>query len=197
MRAFFRWRRRRYVVDGFQERFVLTHLLWLTVFLVLFAAVLFVPLIQALGDPDPRRRTEAADQFIRLHDVFWPALAIVLVVAAAVNITLSHRIAGPLYRFRQVFAALADGRFDVSTRIRRGDYLTVEAAALHRMVESLRARFNAADETLAAAERWLDMNDATPREREAMALVAQARRELARRGPDAQDPLAVEQSHAA
>jgi cell division protein FtsB len=170
------WRRRRYLVEGFQARFVFTHVVWLTVFLALFGLVLFAPHIRGLYSDDPGVRMVAADHFILMHEVFWPALLLVLVVATAVTVRLSHRIAGPLYRFRQTFAAVEQGRLDVSARIRSGDYLTAESAAIEAMLAALRTRFDGAHAMLAIAEARLAL-DSRPG-CEVLALVSSARKTL-------------------
>jgi general secretion pathway protein G len=134
------WRRRRFLVEGFQAQYVLTQLTWQAVVLCAFAAILFGPLIVALRSDDATQRLEAATHFLRLNRVLWPALAAFFLLSALGSLWQSHRIAGPLYRFRQVFKDVGCGRLAMSGRVRRGDYCVEEAAALDEMIVSLRRR---------------------------------------------------------
>lgn len=133
--------RRKIVVEGFQKQFVLGQILWLCGFLVVFLALLFGPLIQPmLREGSTTAQLEAANQFLALHRVLWPALAAFLLGLAFVYVRMAHRVAGPIYRFKSVFAEVADGRLTTRVRLRERDYLTDEAAALDAMIQSVRGR---------------------------------------------------------
>jgi methyl-accepting chemotaxis protein len=155
MRASVSWRRRQLVVEGFQTRFIATQLAWLVFFLFAFAIVLLAPQVYVLLSNDKERRLEAAVVFLSLHQQLWPALAVFLAIATAVTIRQSHRIAGPLYRFRRVCEEVAAGRLFVSARIRRGDYLTREAEAFEAMLVALRTRIATAQASLEQADEHL------------------------------------------
>jgi len=133
--------RRRIVVEGFQTRFVLGQLAWLGAFLVVFLALLFGPLIRPMfREGATTAQLEAANQFLALHRVLWPALAAFLLGLAFVYVRMAHRVAGPIYRFKSVFAEVAGGRLTSRVRLRQGDYLMQEAAALDGMIQSIRER---------------------------------------------------------
>ena len=143
------------LVQGFQGQFVLRQLVWITAYLSAFAAALLLPLASRLHNGSADERFQAAAQFLFFHEYLWPALGGVLVVAAAALIETSHRVAGPLYRFRRVFEAVAGGDLRVSARVRRGDYLTLESDALEAMLGSLREHIGAAQQAIDDAERAL------------------------------------------
>jgi methyl-accepting chemotaxis protein len=109
------------LVEGFQTKFVITQLVWVVaaVVVLLLAAVFFpsalVPLL--LG--------------------FLGLLTVVFLV-------MSHRIAGPLHRFQQVFREVAHGRLTTTVQLRDRDYLKPEAADLDAMIASLRERIGRA-----------------------------------------------------
>jgi general secretion pathway protein G len=149
------WRRRQFVVRGFQRHFVLGQLAWLGAYLLAFAAVLLIPLASQLHSGDADERIQAAAQFLFFHEYLWSALGGVLLVAAAALIKTSHRIAGPLYRFRRVFDAVAAGDLTMSARVRRGDYLSLESDALEAMLAALRDRIGDAQRAIAEAETAL------------------------------------------
>ena len=56
------------------------------------------------------------------------------------SIFTSHRIVGPLYRFRVVFEAIKEGNLVPWIGLRRRDFLVKEAEELSEMVTSLRDR---------------------------------------------------------
>jgi general secretion pathway protein G len=173
------WRRRQFVVRGFQRQFVLRQLAWLVAYLLVFAAVLLIPLASRLDSVNANDRVQAAAQFLFFHEYLWPALGGVLVVATVALIKASHRIAGPLYRFRRVFAAVAAGNLTESARVRRGDYLSSESDALEAMLTSLRDRIGNAQEAIAEADTALQGHRASDADaRSAAAAVAEARRIL-------------------
>ncbi|MDD2700923.1 MAG: hypothetical protein PHH36_06750 [Sideroxydans sp.] len=67
--------------------------------------------------------------------VFSVTLSIILVTVFVVRI--SHKVAGPMYRFRTVLEALAQRRIDPMTRIRPDDQLGELAASLDKALGSV------------------------------------------------------------
>lgn len=158
-------RRRSLLVRGFQSRYVTAQVLCTIGLLTCFALALFAPVIVALLWGDDRQRLEAATLLLAFHVRLWPALAGLALALVCVTVTLSHRVAGPLFRFRAVFEAVARGELWSSTGIRRKDYPQEEAAALGHMVATLRDRCRAlrsAHHEAAAALVWLKASGAPP-----------------------------------
>lgn len=134
--------RRHFLWDTVQPRFLGLSLLYVAIVIASFAGALFLPLMLQL-DHLPLSSAEAqrvADQFELLHSRFWPAVAIVLLLLLVHGIFFTHRIAGPLYRFRRIFQSVASGDLTVRTSIRRSDYLHAEAKCLGEMVDALREK---------------------------------------------------------
>ena len=127
------------VVSGFQRRFVLTNVLWLAVALLVLSASVFLPLTLELRRLSPAAATQAADRFLMLHTWLWPGVALVLAIATVQLLITTHRVAGPLVRLRRVLAEVRDLDFRQVVRLRDGDYLGEEAAALNDSLASLRA----------------------------------------------------------
>jgi methyl-accepting chemotaxis protein len=110
---------------------------------VAVSAALFLPLMLQLGSSAVVSSPEAqrvADQFELLHSRFWPVVAVVSLLLLVHGVFFSHRIAGPLYRFRLIFQSVASGDLTVRTSIRKSDYLHVEAQCLGEMVGALREK---------------------------------------------------------
>lgn len=133
--------RRRIIVEGFQTRFVATEVAWLAVCFALFGAVLIGPLVWQInaGSASASDLTRATT-LLQFHDRLWiPLLALFLGVTWTL-VRLSHRVAGPLYRFRQVFRQVAAGDLSVRVRVREHDYLVREGEEFDRMIGAVRDR---------------------------------------------------------
>ena len=68
-------------------------------------------------------------------------LAGVLLLTLALGLTgiiVTHRVVGPAYRMRRLFEHVGDGKFEVTTGIRKGDELQELFHSFAEMVESLR-----------------------------------------------------------
>lgn len=136
------YKRRRILIESYQYRLLFINLLYFCIILLIFAAALFLPLILKLrsGGASVIEQGELAGQFLALHARVWPAMLVVFVLLALHSTFVSHRIAGPLYRFRKVFGAVAGGDLSVRAQLRKGDYLGKESDSLNEMIASLRAK---------------------------------------------------------
>jgi methyl-accepting chemotaxis protein len=134
---------RRYLLwDTCQPQFLAVNVAHQGLVFLTFSASLFIPLILKLRGT-PLSSPEAgniATQFLVLHDSIWPAFPIALVLIVIHSVFFSHRIAGPLYRFRNVFKSISEGDLTVTTKIRKRDYLQQEAGSLGEMVGELRSK---------------------------------------------------------
>ena len=152
-----RFRRRRILVDDLQYRLLAVNVLYCCLILLLFAGALFGPLTQQLlsVDTSDAMREEAAAQFFSLDERIWLPLLFTLGCFTVHSVLLSHRIAGPLYRFRQVFGEVGDGNLTVRARLRRKDYLVKDATVVNEMIERVGARIADIDEQAAALHTGL------------------------------------------
>ncbi len=130
------YKRRRILIDAFQYRLLMANLVYFGTIVLVFTIVLFLPLAFQF-------RAVKAEE---LHARLWPALFIALVLLAFHSVLLSHRIAGPLYRFRSVLRTVAEGDLSVRVRIRPTDYLTREADLLNAAIGSLRQKISGIEE---------------------------------------------------
>ncbi len=144
-------RRRQVIVEGFHGRFVVVQLAWIAALMLLLAMLLFTPLIGSLLRDDGVVEAEVANRFLLLHETLWPLLFGLFAAAAAVTIKMSHRVAGPLYRFRLAFAQIAAGDLTATVTTRQHDYLRDEATALQQMVVELRNRVQRAKAAVRSA----------------------------------------------
>ena len=106
-----------------------------------------------------------ADYWARATSV---PLAAVFLLLTVHSLFVSHRIAGPLYRFRAVFKALAGGNFSIRANIRKHDYLHTDAGVLNEMIETLETRI------LGLEEQALQLKESTAELKEAVGSGASA-----------------------
>lgn len=142
MRRFYTIQRRRFLIDKLQYRLLAVNLFHSFLILMILAAALFVPLMIQLESTtiSPAEKQAAAEQFLSLNRRLWPALLLAFVLLALHLVLVSHKIAGPLYRFRQIFEAVGAGNLSVKATIRDRDFLANEADSINAMVAGLRAR---------------------------------------------------------
>jgi methyl-accepting chemotaxis protein len=134
--------KRRIIVGKFQYRLLTGNLLYLTSVALVFFVVLFGPVVAVLGDATltASEREIAAHELLVLHERVWFALPALIALCILHSVVVSHRIAGPLHRFKTILAGVAQGNLSMKTDVRRHDYLTQEAEVLSAAVESLRER---------------------------------------------------------
>lgn len=136
-------RRKRILISTLQLRLLALNLVYFCVILLVFAAFLLLPLMLHLRNASLEASAEnlaAANGFLFLHRRLWPAVLVVLVLLALHSLIVSHRVAGPLYRFRRVFEAVTAGDLSARAMLRKHDYLVEEAEALNRMLAALAER---------------------------------------------------------
>ncbi len=139
------WRRRFYV-----HKIQRTYAIWLGLFmffsaLLVFGLVFFIPFILPaikLVSPLPlAERAIAANQFLILAQTVWPALALMIPASAVFSIYLTHRLAGPLFRFEQTARELIQGNLALRIRLRKGDELHDLAGLLNEVLDTLERAF--------------------------------------------------------
>jgi methyl-accepting chemotaxis protein len=138
-------RRRKFIVDrGLQFRLLFYSVGYILFYIVAIGAGLFVPLMIQLSNAD-QTSPEAlaiATNFLFLHYHFWPVALLSVIVVALHSILTSHRVAGPLYRFRRIFQNLKEGAIPTAVQLRRRDLLQSEMRAINEMLDGLRARIS-------------------------------------------------------
>jgi methyl-accepting chemotaxis protein len=138
-------RRRKYIIDRrLQFRLLFYSVGYILFYIVAIGAGLFVPLMIQLSNAD-QTSPEAlvvATNFLYLHYHFWPVALLSVIVVALHSILTSHRIAGPLYRFRRIFQDLKEGTIPEVVHLRRRDLLQSEMQSINEMLDGLRTRIS-------------------------------------------------------
>ncbi|MBR2392451.1 MAG: HAMP domain-containing protein [Elusimicrobiaceae bacterium] len=82
------------------------------------------------------------DQFIPIAASFFYKIAIYLLFVILISAILSHKMAGPVYRFEQTCKEIAKGDFSQRVRLRQGDQLTELQAEFNKMMDRVEAEIN-------------------------------------------------------
>jgi len=142
------FKRRRLLVDRFQYRLIAISVAHFGLVLLVFLIALMLPLMLRLDDPSANyfEKNQVADVLLFFNEQLWAPLAGVFLLLTVHSLFVSHRIAGPLYRFKMVFKALADGDLAVRANIRKHDYLHPHAKSLNEMIEALETKFRSLED---------------------------------------------------
>lgn len=133
-------RRRRFYVHGIQRKYVFLSLVPIIISAFLIIGLLFLPLDVLLFSSAPEAAKEAIMEDLRaLGFRIWPAIFLAMLVSASLSVFVTHRFAGPLYRFRQLVDQMAEGDLSARFKLRKGDDLMDLETAVNRAIESLAA----------------------------------------------------------
>ncbi len=155
------YKRRTYFIEKeFQARFILKFCL-----LVIASGALTVWLLYFLSSRsttvsivDSRVVVRTTADFL-LPILVQTALVVAIIAGvAAIFITLfvSHKIAGPLYRFKKIIKLLGDGDFSSGFHIRHHDQLQTLAADFNDMIEKIRENLNLLKSNSSSLKEKLD-----------------------------------------
>lgn len=137
--------RRRYIVDWQLQGSLIAHgLLYGGLVLVAIVGGIFLPLVWDLGDGGrPPQFEEQSIVMLWMHERLWYVMAICAAIVVVSAIRFSHRIAGPLVRYKRNLRLLAAGKLPPPLRTRPGDYLQEEVACLNAAVAGVSTRVEA------------------------------------------------------
>lgn len=185
--------RRRYFVDRTLQGRLIAHALCHGALLIaLFCGGVFAPVLWQLGGSQNAVSFEAATVMLYMHESFWPIASIGVVVVSVGSVRFSHRIAGPMVRFKRNLRLLADGKLTPPLRTRNGDLMQEEVAALNAAVHGVAQRVDAVRSAQLALRRELtivlDASDAQARQQLHPLIDACEALELAVRGFRHVDP---------
>ncbi len=80
------------------------------------------------------------DEFIPIVSSFFYKIAIYVLLVIIISAIVSHRMAGPVYRFEQTCKEIAKGDFSQRVHLRKGDQLTELQQAFNTMMDEVEKR---------------------------------------------------------
>ncbi|MBF0620240.1 MAG: hypothetical protein HQL19_08755 [Candidatus Omnitrophica bacterium] len=94
-------------------------------------------------------------------DFLFPFLAQTVIVvtflvgaaSAAVTLYMSHKIAGPLFRFKETLKELVSGNFTNQVKLRKGDELLAFSDEFNEMITVIRDKVRLAEQRLSAVQK--------------------------------------------
>lgn len=106
-------------------------------------------------------------------------LFVTLLVLGVFGVFFLHRVAGPVYRFRQVFIRINEGKFPKFIRLREGDFFSETASEINRLVTKLRFDFEKLEKAKELVSGMMSGLDPSSREyQDAAALKATLEKEI-------------------
>ena len=80
------------------------------------------------------------DEFIPIVASFFYKIAIYVLLVIIISAIVSHRMAGPVYRFEQTCKQIAKGDFSQRVHLRKGDQLTQLQQEFNTMMDEIEKR---------------------------------------------------------
>ena len=108
--------------------------------------------------------------FPLLIQTFIASTIIVSLAAICMALFVSHRIAGPSYRFKQVLSALGEGDFSLRVNLRSKDSLKDVAFAFNDMIAGVREKLGLIDGNLKTLKEKLEAGDLKECKKSALAV---------------------------
>jgi len=137
----FIWQRRKFIINRYlQLKLLFASLFYVFLAIAVVGSGLFIPLFTELDKPGASslKLKQAAKIVLYLHENFWPAVLLSLVLIGFLSIRTSHRIAGPLSRIILVLESLKKGKLHKPVHSRKGDHLDAEIEITNQMIKELR-----------------------------------------------------------
>lgn len=115
------------------------NLLYLLAVVLAFVAAAVLPVIGVLDDSAASvgERDWAAIYLIGIARRLAPTLPVLVALCLFHSLLMSHRVAGPVYRFMQVLRGIGRGNLDQRVILRRNDFLKDEADQVNLTITSL------------------------------------------------------------
>lgn len=151
-------RRRKLLIDGSQRQLLGVYFVhFMVILVVFFAAMVFIFNQQVIRSGlSIDEKQEFATLMSSFTYRFWPAMWVLFLLMVLHAIYITHKIAGPLYRIRSVLGFVATGNLTARVKLRRGDYLGRDAAAVNDAIDEMDRRVGRMQEECTAAGDALD-----------------------------------------
>ncbi|MBI5235801.1 MAG: hypothetical protein HY886_06085 [Deltaproteobacteria bacterium] len=132
-------RRRRFLIKpSYQMEAAVKAFGFVILYSIALGAIIFYPLYRDLYySTGLQEQAIAAHTVLYLHSRIWISIIIVAILTAVYMIFVTHRIAGPIYRFEKTAEEFMAGRFGQHIRLRRRDNLVEIEGIFNRLSDFL------------------------------------------------------------
>lgn len=98
--------------------------------------------VSNLFDTHPVLMQPIYDEFFQIATDFFYKILIYLLFVVIISAVLSHKLAGPVFRFEQVCKAISKGDFSQRVHLRQGDYFVELQDAFNAMMDRVETEIN-------------------------------------------------------
>lgn len=134
-------KRRRYplINKSHQYRYIAFTLIYNLIIVAFLIISLFLPDFIQLQDEGLswEIRAAAADKILAIHSRIWFAIIALICVIGLHSFRAFLRYVGPLYRLNRSFQYVRDGDLSLRVKLRKKDYLHLEAESFNRMLDTI------------------------------------------------------------
>ncbi|RMG03666.1 MAG: methyl-accepting chemotaxis protein [Nitrospirae bacterium] len=156
-----RWRRRNYFIKrDLQGRYIFSFFLFVTLGSILFALIFSTLTSGTLTMTYENYKLQIGKtpvillrEFISAH---WIFLITGGVLVTVLSMFLTHRFAGPVFRFEKTLQSIIDGKLDFAVRLRKKDEAKEIAELFNRLIETLNRDISSLKNEVAILEKLLD-----------------------------------------
>ena len=130
-------KRRNFLVNrSLQLGLLKAHLILFSASIAFLTVGMFAPLVADLNGTgeETSDSVSTANAMLYMHEHLWALMGFTILFLCLGLLRLSHKIAGPLHRFRSALEDLARGDPAREIHLRRGDSLKEEAQQLNRLI---------------------------------------------------------------
>lgn len=132
------YKRRQYFIDkGFQLRYMLVIIIAMLCVSMVVGWTVYATVWTKLADPAFMELSQLYTYFEQANYTLVYRTVILIIFISVASIFVSHKIAGPVYRFSQSAKSIADGDLSSKIHLRKGDELTELADVFNSMTDNL------------------------------------------------------------
>lgn len=133
------YKRRRLLIDKTQYKLLGVYLVHFVAVLVIVFSALVIVFTRQLEHSSLTafQRQEVAAKIMWFYGQMWPFMWGIFMLLFIHSIYVTHKIAGPLYRIREVLKMVKRGNLTAKVKLRSGDYLRAEEQAVNEAIQSI------------------------------------------------------------
>ncbi|MCK5683653.1 HAMP domain-containing protein [bacterium] len=132
------YKRRQYFIDkGFQLRYMLVIIIAMLCVSMVVGWTVYATVWTKLADPNFLELSQLFTYFEQANVTLIYRTLILIIFISIASIFVSHKIAGPVYRFSQNAKSIAEGDLSTKIHLRKGDELNELANVFNGMTDNL------------------------------------------------------------
>ena len=149
-----------FIEKSFQTRFILRFCIIVALGGLLTIGIVYLLAMQSttVSFVNSRVVVKTTAEFILplLIQTVLVVMIFVSIAAVALTLFISHKMSGPLYRFKEVMDAVGEGDYLSDFKIREADQLQAFASTFNEMVRKMRSQINTIKNVSGALQKKLD-----------------------------------------